>query len=210
MNIALKPSPNDVFLNVRKAFRLLHDYHCMVRDAVRYIGSQMDIQEHAGWPKFADDAKGGGYRYLWQPSWDWLPMMQYEFLFRKTFGGEEFLSLSFVVISDTGFIEGGEAVSEKEKLSAYAPTDQSSTKFAFILRRGAWDPLPFIENKVQMRNFIKVGGCLPDKLVTAGFVGKCYDMSCLSNEANADNIVKDIIAIAQEKSWPLELKKKLQ
>ena len=33
---------DEVFLNVRKAYRLLHDFQRMVRDAVSYIGAQLD------------------------------------------------------------------------------------------------------------------------------------------------------------------------
>jgi len=200
-------SINDMFLNVRRAYRLLHDYQGMVRDAVRYISDQLDILEGAGRAKFAGDAIAG-YRYLRQPSWDWLPMMACEFHFVKDIGDNEWLSLSLFIISDTGFIEGDERMNDKGNLPvAFATSDLSSSKFAFILRKNHWDPFPFMEDKVQMRNFIKTGGSLPKDLVETGFVGKCYDMSCLTSEFEADKVVNDVIAFASEKSWPLELKK---
>jgi hypothetical protein len=200
MNTTYEPT-YDVLLNVRKAYRLLHDYQCMVRDAVRYISAQLDIPENAGWPQFAGDAIAG-YRYLKQPSWDWLPMMGYEFHFVKP-DGAGFLSLSFFIISDTGFIQGDD--SDKEKLSGFAKADESSTKFAFILYKIHHQPFRFMEDKIQMRNFIE-NGSLPAELKDA--VGKCYDISCLTSEAEANKVVNDILTKANEKHWPLEHKRR--
>jgi hypothetical protein len=179
----------------------------MVRDAIRYISDQLDITVSGGRAKFAGDALAG-YRYLKQSSWDWLPMVGCEFMCLKTIGQEEYLSLSYFIISDTGFIEGDAQVNEKENVSAYKNAADSSTKFVFILRKTHWgEPLPFMEDKVQMKNFIKEGAGLPNELIKTGVVGKCYDMSCLASESSADKIVSDIIEAAKQKSWPLGLKK---
>lgn len=200
MKIAHEPTPHDVFLNVRKSYRLLHDYQCMVLGAVHYIGAQLDIGYNSAWPGF--DRVAG-----FNPTK--LNMVFYESHFLKDLGDAGKLSLSFFIISDTGFFEGDDKVNDKENLSAYAPANQSSSKFAFILRKTHWDPFPFMEDKFQMRNFIKEGGSLPDYLIKANCVGKCYDMSCLASESEADKVVRDLIIFAKEKSWPLELKKKL-
>src|SRR5690242_3337576 len=92
--------PHDVFLNVRKAYRLLHDYQLMVRDGVGYVLAQLDLDPGAGGgrAKFAGDARAG-YRYLSDSSWTWLPMMGWEFFSLKTLGPDELLSLSFFIIS---------------------------------------------------------------------------------------------------------------
>jgi hypothetical protein len=66
-----------------------------------------------------------------------------------------------------------------------------------------------MKDKVKMLNFIKEGGSLPDDLDKKGYVGKCYDMSCLASQDGANKVVKDIIDSAKKMSWPLELKKKL-
>lgn len=198
--------PSDVFSNVRKAYRLLHDYQCMVRDAVRYIGSQLDLDDNDGCARFAEDAVRG-YRNLRQSPWAWLPMMFCEFHFVKTIGENDWLSLSFFVISDTGFFEG--EGNDRENLADYARAEASSTKFAFLLRKGHWIQtlLPFMEDKAQMRNFIKGEQSLCDALGKAGFVSKCYDMSCICTPSEADKIVDDIIVSAQTKSWPVRRRK---
>jgi hypothetical protein len=200
MNDAKDPPSHDLFLNVRKAYRLLHDYQCMVLDAIRYIADQIEIEERGGLSRFAGDAKQSS-RLLSQPSWDWLPMMAYEFHFANNLGNSVWLSLSFLIFSDTGFIEG--VSKENSDLAAYKETDKSSTKFAFILYKSYRLPLSFIEDKLQIKHFITTGGALPD-----GLAGKCYDLSSIACESDADNIVTDVIAVANEKSWPLNLKKK--
>lgn len=200
---------DEVLLDVRKAYRLLHDYQRMVLDSIRYIGSQLDIPYNAGWSKFAGETHSG-FTKLIQWSWDWLPMICYEFHFLKLLGNNEFLSLSFLVISDTGFIEGDDTANDRTIISAFAPAEKSATKFAFILRRTHWNPLEFMADKVKMRDFIKEHGKLPDTLVAAGFVGRCYDLSCLASEDQANQIVNDIVALAELKAFPLKRVKKLQ
>ena len=207
MNSANEPTHKDVFLNVRKAYRLLHDYQCMVRDAVSYIGAQLNIRYNDEWPRFC---RGGQIdrAKLKQSSWESLSTFFCEYHFVKEIGGNEWLSLSFFIISDTGYIEGDENVNDKENTRAYAKPEESATKFAFILRKSLWHEFPFMEDKMQMGNFIKAGGSLPEDLINAGFVGKCYDMSCLTSENEADKIIKDVIDIAKARSWPLDLKTK--
>ena len=208
MNSTNEPTTDDVFLNVRKAYRLLHDYQRMVLDGVRFIDAQLDIRYNGGWTRFSDEDVRSGYTKLDQSSWDWLPMMWYEFHFVKAIENE-WLNLSLFVFSDTGWIDGDERVFDIDDWSAYVPANHSSSKFIFILRKtNTWrENLPFMDNKVQMRNFIKEGGFLPDDLIQKGFVGKSYPMSCLTNETEANKIIGDIIACANEKSWPLGLKK---
>lgn len=209
MNSTDKPTHNDVFLNARKAYRLLHDYQRMVLDGVRYIEAQLDIPFAAGWTRFSDDDVRSGYTKLNQSPWDWLPMMWYEFHFVKAIE-KEWLNLSLFIISDTGWIEGDDKANDIDDWSAYIRAEKSSSKFIFILRKtNTWrEVLPFMDNKSQMREFIKEGGCLPEDLKQKGFVGKCYNLSCLTSESAANEVVSDIVKSANEKSWLLEHKKK--
>jgi hypothetical protein len=202
MNSANDTTHHDAFRNVRKAYRLLHEYQGMVLDAVRYIKSQLDTQDYCIYQQFAGSFCDSRIK-LDQSSWAWLPMAFCEFNFYKSLPNNELLSLSFFVISDTGFFERETDTNDKEQLSAFAkPDDQSSTKFAFILRKFHWENQPhlippFMEDKAQMRNFIK-NGSLPDDLIKAGFAGNIYDMSCLASEREANNVVKDVINFAEK------------
>ncbi len=198
----LKGPTHDLFLNVRKAYRLLHDYQQMVIDAVRYISGQLDIKANGGVARFGGDAKAG-YRYLHTPSWDWLPMMCWEFHFVKEIGENQYLSLSLFVVSDTGFYEGQKETPSKEDVASFAPADHSSTRLAFMLRPGHFENLPFMQNRETMGRFFNEG-LLPADLKAKGFVGESHDMSCLSDEASADIIVARILKLAKKHSMPLE------
>jgi hypothetical protein len=209
MNIAHEPTPHDVFLNVRKAYRLLHDYQRMVLDGIRYIESQLDISYNGGWIKYSNRDVKSGYAKLYQSSWDWLPMMWYEFHFLKPHENDTWLSLSFLILSDTGWLQTDESVTDRENPSDFAQAEKSASKFAFILRKTNWDPLQFMGDKVQMRDFIKEGGSLPEDFIEKGFVGKCYNMSCLTSVEELDKVIDEVIGIAKKNSWTLECKKKL-
>ena len=207
MNSANEQTTNDVYINVRKAYRLLHDYQCMVRDAVRYIEAQLDIPYNAGWAKLIHPATRDGFAPLTQSGWAWLPMVVYEFHFRKKLENDAWLSLWFLILSDTGWFQGDAKIDNDKNPSAFAPVDQSFTKFAFIMQQTEWDKLSFMEEKIPMRNFIKEGGCLPNDLIEKGCVGKCYDMSCLDSLEKTEMVIKEIIDFAKKKEWLLDRKK---
>ena len=201
--------PHDLFLNVRKSLRLLHGYQTMVRDAIRYITAQLDIPPNAVWARFADDAKQGT-RYFDQSAWDYLPLMYSEFHLVKTVAENSWFSLSFFVISDSGFLQG--RANSKETVSDFAPVEESTTRFAVILRRDHWNHFYFMSDKAQMWEFIKEGGRLPESVLSQtdkGFVGKSYDLSCLTSEEETNRIVMDLVEIAKAHSFPLGLKKAL-
>ena len=210
MNSTNKPNSNDVFLNVRKAYRLLHDYQRMVLDAVRYIETQLDIPYRNGFTTFAEYLSSGNTK-LDQDSWDWLPMIGYEFNFFKELEEKAYLSLSLFIISDTGWYhyQGGEQDNKGDNLSDFAPPDQSFSKFAFIIGENhpeAHYRFEFMVNKIQMREFLNENR-LTDDLIQKGFVGKCYPMSCLTSEKEVNKVISEVVAMAKERSWPLDFKK---
>ena len=147
MNSNDKPT-HDVFLNVRKAYRLLHDYQRWMLDGVRYIESQLDIQYKGVWSKSNDEDFRSGYTKLDQSSWTWLPTMMCEFYFVKAVK-TEWLQLSLFIISDTGWIEGDVKERDYDVLSAYLWAEKSSSKFIFILRKTNEEQryFPFTDDK---------------------------------------------------------------
>lgn len=202
MNVTNGPSPKEVFANVRAAYRLLHDYQRMVLDAVRYIESQFSFDGVNVYQRFSGHFSDGADK-IDQSAWDWLPMVLCEVRFWKQLQND-YLSLSLYVISDTGYV----ASSDKEKLSAFAASEESSTMFALIMTTDWRNELPqFMEDHSQMSDFISKRGSIPDSLIGGGAVGKSYDISCLMSEAEANKIVADILELARSKSWPLALSK---
>lgn len=195
MNAPQSPEIHNVFLNVRKAYRLLHDYQQMVLDAVRYIEGQLDVSVPQGWPKFTNPPSNFK---LSHSSWNWLQMVCYQFQLNKVLDGRAY-SLFLLVISDTGFFESDEGVG-REDTDKYAEAANSSTKFAFILCRtgtDGWNSLEFLNDKKAVREFIQPEGHLPQGSGADGLFGKCYEMSCLASEAETDKVVRDIVELAK-------------
>jgi len=195
-------TPNDVFLNVRKAYRLLHDYQQMVIDGVRYVATQLDIEPNVGCARFAEDAKSG-WRYLNSPSWDWLPMMVWEFHFVKATSENQVLSLSVFIASDTGYYDAEDDSINKAEVSSFVPANQSTSRVAVMLRRTPFTNFPFMNDKREMGQFLKLGSLPPD-LTEQGFVGESYDMACFLSEAAANQVVERILGLAKQHGMPLE------
>lgn len=191
----------DVFINVRNAYRLLHDYQQMVIDAVRYIGSQFDIPEWASQSAFAGDALSS-YRYLKQSAWDWLPMMSAVFHFTKPISGTGHLSLSILVVSDTGFVKG-DGGKDVETTSTFDQVEDSKTQFAFFLYQSP--PHRFLQDLFtpsQLHEFLRNGIDIGPSVT-----GRLYDAQCLCSEGQLNEVIKDIVNSAQKQNLPLELRK---
>lgn len=205
MNTTDDPTPHDLFCNVRKAYRLLHDYQCMVRDAVSYISGQFDLQYIGCYPGLK--RIGLDRTKLGTSSWDWLQMAFSEFRIQNDLRDGYWLVLSFYVISDTAVIEGN----DPENISRFTDADKTTTRFAFILRKTQITPLEqrvYYGDWLELNNFLKTGGTLPAELNNAGYVGKSYDISCLTSETEANKVVNEIMELAKENKWPLEKRKK--
>jgi hypothetical protein len=186
---------------------LLHGYQTMVRDAIRYITAQLDIPPNFVWARFAGDARQGG-RAFDQSAWDYLPPMYSEFHLVKMVAENSWFSISFFVISDTGFLQG--KTKSKEVVAGFAPVEESTTRFAVILHRSHREHFYFMNEKTELWDFVKPDGALPESVLQQAdkeFVGKSYDMSFLTSEEEANKIVQDLVEIAKAHSFPLGLKK---
>jgi len=195
------PTPEDLFLNVRKAYRLLHDYQQMVLDAVRYIGSQLDIVDNGGKARFAGDAGRGGERTLRMPSWDYLPMFLCEYHFLKPAASQGLLSLSMFVVSDTGYYHGDPAIVESGQCEGFHRPDQSQTKLIALIRPGHFEPTLFHEPS-EMRSFV-LGGILSEERKAKGWVCKSFGMDQILSEEGANKIVDAIVGMAETKGFEL-------
>lgn len=208
----MKPNTHELsalFLDVRKSYRLLHDYQRMVMDAVKYIGDQLGLQYAGGWPKFTkgQPRAGGGYLKNW--SWDWLSMVLYEFHFTQDSRNNsripegQDIRLSIVIVSDTGYFESDSETAQQPDLASYAPADRSGTKLAFVLSDQPWEGLDFFRNKKEMKRFLDTDGELPPKLKEQGAVGKCCDAALLMDEESTDALIGQLITLAGSDNIPL-------
>lgn len=195
------PAPEDLFLNVRKAYRLLHDYQQMVLDAIRYIGSQLDIAENGGLARFAGDAGKGRERTLGMASWDYLPMILCEYHFLKGRHPEEWLSLSIFVVSDTGYYDADPAIAEKSRSESYGDSEKSKSKLIALIRPGHFEPTLF-KDPTEMREFV-LKDTLPEDVKAKGWTCKSFGMDQILSEERANEIVDMIVKMAATNGFEL-------
>ncbi|MCL2520075.1 MAG: hypothetical protein FWE37_03585 [Spirochaetaceae bacterium] len=85
----------EMLCDVRKSFRLLHQYNERVLDLMRYIGSQFGAVA-GGYPHASGPCPKGG-KGIERWAWDWLNMHFYEFHFANAA-----VPFSVMLQSDTG------------------------------------------------------------------------------------------------------------
>jgi hypothetical protein len=194
---------DSALLDVRKAYRLLHDYQRMVLDAVTYLGNQLGLTYAGGWPKFsaATPRRGGGKLDNW--AWDWLNMMEYDFHFTRDLAGGKTLSLSMLLISDTGYFCSHQKSPQQTETADFLPPEESQTKIGFVISATDWKP-EFMEDREAMKIFIETGGELPDAFRWKGIVTRCYDLARLMSEESTNALIDELISAAKKAGVALE------
>lgn len=192
-------------LDVRKAYRILHDYQRCAMDLARYISTQLCFLESYGAPAFSARPPARDKINLDAWAWDWLGMYYYDFHFSR----EDNLHLSLLLISDTGFYVSNDPAPKETNVSTFAPAEESRTKLGFLLYR-RW-PAKFGETMGQrevIRRFIENDGELPRELRDAGIVGKCCDFARCHDRESTNAVIDELVALAKRHKLPLKRIKK--
>lgn len=192
-----------VMQDVRRAYRLLHDYQRMVLDGVAYLGKQMGLTYVGGWPKFSSvtpRAGKGGLQTHW--AWDWLNLMQHDFHFQLLEEKTVRAHVSMLLISDTGYFFSERDHLVKTDVADFLPAEKSQTLLGFIIARETWGYMGFMEDREGMRKFI-LNGELPPHLRELGMIGLCYDLAELETEAKASVLADKVVAKASAAGVPL-------
>ncbi len=207
MNELTKNSLDQVLLDTRKAYRLLHAYQRWIIDAVTYLGSQFDLEYNGGATRFSCNNIHSNSKNASFSSWDWLPFLIFEFHYLKKLECGGTFSLSCFILSDTGYFEGGNEHDDKESVSDFASVADSSSKAAFILRHGHYEPeWQFLNDKEDVQKLL-ANNSLPEALKQRGFVAKCYDLASFENESSINKIRDELLELAKENKLPLSLKR---
>ena len=147
--------------DVRKSYRLLHDYQRLTLDSLKYIGTQLDIPFCAGWTRFSGGQPKNattGVQGLDNWAWDWLGMYAYEFRFYYQHGNVrqipvevgQYVTLSASVFSDTGHFQTEENHKDKQQVEEFAPAQNSHSKIVFCLfRSSSWKHLSNLHGKPE-------------------------------------------------------------
>ncbi len=195
---------DEALLDVRKAYRLLHDYQRMALDAVGYIGKQLGLTYSGGWPQFSDPAPRPGKGGLDFWAWDWLNMMFYEFHFTGDLKDGDVMHLSVLLISDSGYFCSEHEEVEATEVSDFLVPERSTTAIGFVLSRENWPDTGYLHSKSAMREFIETGGSLPAEVTAQGAIGKCCNFSRIASEEDTDVLLDELVLVANAKRIPIE------
>jgi hypothetical protein len=201
---------DQALLDVRKAYRLLHDYQRAALDAASYIGAQLGFSYSCGYSNFSNcaprDGKSVIFRNTW--AWDWLNLVFYDFCFSKKIGEKDF-NFSIWLFSDTGYFVSDNPEADQTDVNSFAPVEHSGTKVGFIMYH-TWNKEldQFHSDKEAVRRFLENNGELPQAHKDAGVFAMCCDFSCLSNDESTEEVIAELVKLAKSHDFPLERVKK--
>lgn len=209
MNVSKKEIEH-ALLDVRKAYRLLHDYQRAALDAASYIGAQLGLSYSGGYSCFSDAPPKQGRREVLRNcwAWDWLNLYFYDFVFSKKIDDKEY-RLSIWLFSDTGYFVSNNLSALQTEVNSFAPAENSGTKVGFVLY-SEWNPEmdKFYTDKEAVRNFIENNAELPHLHQDAGVLAMCCDFSRLCDEVSTDAVIGELLKLAKSRDFPLERVKK--
>lgn len=190
-------------LDVRKGYRLIHDYQRMALDAVDEIGKQLGMTYAGGYPKFSDASPREGKGGLNYWAWDWLNMVLYDFHFTRSLPERNLLRMSILLISDTGYFDSGQEPRSEPNGDDFIAAEKSKTEIGFIISAKNWPHPSFMDNNAGMKAFIESGGALPAEMSKQGVIGKCCAFSRLATEEDTHALVEELIFYANRFGIPL-------
>lgn len=180
-------------LDVRKAYRLLHDYQRSILDATNYIGTQLGFAYSGGHPLFSDCAPRVGRGALQDCAWKWLNLYAHEFHFIKSEADNQTLNFSIMLFSDTGYYDSRHLSPDENDITTFASVETSETKIGFFFYHQWCKDYNFFSDNEAISTFLKVGGQLPDYLMEAGARGIARDFDCLADQESTDSLLADLV-----------------
>lgn len=197
---------DQALIDVRRAYRLLHDYQRAAMDAVRYIGAQLGFVYNGGYGRFSDMLRAG-YGTLDNWAWDTLNMVLFEFNFSPENGKKPDFHCIIFLASDTGYFEVADSSVERTDPSTFKAAETSATKLAFLLFRD-WLPTfnPIFryeeESREEWRRLF-LEGTVPKYFAGADVFARVYDFAAVADEQSTDVVLDDLIQHAVAKGFAL-------
>jgi len=179
-----------LLLDVRKSYRLLHDYQRLVMDSVKFISQQLEFSNFCGFPKFSGKPRHDLDRW----AWDWLNMYLFEFHFNKQVNGK-LIRLSILHVADTASL--AVADTNKTDITTFIPPNESSSKIVFIVGTEDspntyhnWD-FSFLNDGIHRVEFAKTLQ-LPEKYTQLGMQSMSFDIEDIFTEEKAMAVVRTL------------------
>lgn len=192
-------------LDVRKAYRLLHDYQRSALDAAKYIGTQLGFDYQGGYSAFSSSAPMNGRGKLESWAWDWLNLVCYDFHFQREIAGYGKINLVMCLMSDTGFYVSELTEVSRTDVTTFKAAEGSETKVGFLLYRDWLDGFDDARwERTSIRRFIENDGELPPAMTEAGVLGKCCDFARICDEDSANSVIAEFIKLANLSGIHLE------
>ena len=197
-------SQNDIhqaLIDVRNAYRLLHDYQRAALDAAGYIGSRLGFTYSGGAPNFSECSPRIEKGRLGDSSWNWLNMYYYDLFFTRECDD---LKFSIFLFSDTGYFVSDHPAPEKTDIKTFGPAESSGTKLGFLFYRN-WpaDVCVLMNERGVLCRWIQDGE-LPPLLRERAVFAKCCDFARVCDEASTERVIAELVALAQTNGLAVE------
>lgn len=182
-SIITKSSIDDVFLNVRRAYRLLFDYQTRLLSLGKYIGNYFSYSYYGGWPLYSAASPKAGEGSLDNLAWDWLNMYAYAFHFgsKEIKGKKVFFEIR--IYSDTGFFDSRER--NELDTNTFLDVNKSKTKIVLIASSSGWKPNELLEKFNSEKSEYKLNN------EENNICAKSYDLLEFYNEEETNRKLDD-------------------
>lgn len=126
----------EVFVDVRQAYRLLYTFQRRVMDTVDEIKKLINRPFVGGWIQLGNPRSNffRGKSTLQNWAWDYLPMYTHDFHFGCNIDNNK-IAFSVTLIADTGLFDNN---ADPLKIEEFAPVEASATKLYFTLAKNIW------------------------------------------------------------------------
>lgn len=196
---------HQALIDVRNAYRLLHDYQRAALDAVQYIGSQLGFTYSGGVPNFSECSPRNERGHLGDSAWNWLNMYYYDMFFERE---SDNLKFSIFLFSDTGYFVSEHPAPEETDIKTFSPAETSGTMLGFLFYR-EWpeDVSTLMSERKVLCRWIQEGE-LPPLLHARAVFGTCCDFARVCDEGSADGVIEELVTLAKTNKLAVKRGKK--
>lgn len=132
----------EVFIDVRKAYRLIYLYQQRILDTVEYVSSILSQTNIEGWVLFGDAFKNSKNIDFNRSAWDWIPMYCYEFKFAPQKIKGNSYDFALAAYADNGFENAEDGVSPTQ-VERFVPPERSESQIYLYVGKNMWKPENF-------------------------------------------------------------------
>ena len=184
----------EVFVDVRKAYRLLYFYQRRIMDTVDFIANLLYMHVESGYAIHSSGPpRDGSNLNIDRWAWDWLSMYVYEFYLGEKIFEDNIYKVAIAVQADTGFDDANEGVTAID-VDQFSDVEKSATKIYIYIGKNIWKPSNFEDSWFKDANdeyFVHEDNKI--------FISKRFDLSDFSDEISIRNNVSIFVDFVKSK-----------